>query len=183
MKKILLLVLAISLLVAANWAKGFSLAPTLSYLGKDDAGFKEVYGSGGLQPGLRAEAVVWKNLSLYASYDFFSKKGTTPILEEETRTIQHSLALGAAWRGKFSEKISWGVYAGLLHIRYQEEALGDKIKDSATGIELGVLLEYDLSDKIFIFPLLSYLKADDSIDDMKIKLGGFKAGIGLGIRL
>ncbi|TFG80565.1 MAG: hypothetical protein E4H23_02040 [Chrysiogenales bacterium] len=183
MKKILLLVLGISLLVTASWAKGFSLAPTISYLGKDDAGFKEVYGSGGIQPGLRAEAVVWKGLSIYASYGYFSKKGTTPVLEEEAKTTQHSISLGAAWRGTLSEKMSWGIYAGLLHIRYQEEALGEKIKDGSSGLELGALLDYNLSEKIFLFPFLSYLAANDTIDDIKIKLGGFKAGFGLGVRL
>ena len=137
MKKILLLVLVISLLVTASWAKGFSLAPTLSYLGKDDAGFKEIYGSGGIQPGLRAEVGIWKSLSVYASYGYFSKKGTTPILEEDAKTTQHSISLGAAWRGTISEKAAWGIYAGLLHIRYQEEALGDKIKDSTGGTRAG----------------------------------------------
>jgi hypothetical protein len=183
MKKILLLVAGISILLATSWAEGFSLAPTISYLGKNDAGFKEIYGSGGIQPGLRAEAVVWKGLSVYAAYGYFSKKGTTPVLEEEARTTQHSFSLGAAWRKTLSEKAAWGIYAGLLHIRYQEEALGDKIKDSAMGIELGALLDYNITEKIFLFPFLSYLKADDTIEETKIKLGGFKAGIGLGIRL
>ena len=183
MKKIALLLLGISLLITISWAEGFSLAPTISYLGKEDAGFKEIYGSGGIQPGLRAEAVVWKELSIYASYGYFSKKGTTPVLEEEAKTTQHSFSLGAAWRGALSGKAAWGIYAGLLHIRYQEEALGGKIKDSAMGIELGALLDYSLSDRIFLFPFLSYLTASDTIDDMKIKLGGFKAGVGLGIRL
>lgn len=183
MKKILLIVLGTALLFTASWAKGFSLAPTLSYLGRDDAGYKEVYGSGGIQPGLRIEAGVWKNLSIYASYGFFTKKGTTPVLEEDAKTTQHSLALGAAWRGTIAEKMAWGVYAGLLHIRYREEALGEEITGGATGIEAGVLLDYDLSDAIFVFPFVSYLKADDTVDEMKIKLGGFKAGIGVGIRL
>jgi hypothetical protein len=182
MKKILLLVMAISVLFASSWAKSFSLAPTLSYLGKDDAGFKEVYGSGGIQPGLRFEATISKNFSLYAFYGFFSKKGTTPVLAEEAKNTQHSFSIGAVWRGTLSGKMTWGVYAGLLHIRYQEEALGDKIKGSATGVELGALLDYNLSESIFILPFLSYLKADDTIDDKKIKLGGFKAGVGLGFR-
>lgn len=182
MKKILLLVMAISALFASSWAKSFSLAPTLSYLGKDDAGFKEVYVSGGIQPGLRFEAVVWKGLSAYTAYGFFSKKGTTPVLKEKTKTTQHSFSLGAAWRGTLSEKMAWGVYAGLLYVSYREEALGDKIKGSATGVELGALLDYNLSESIFFLPFLSYLKTDDTIEDIRIKLGGFKAGIGLGFR-
>ena len=31
-------------------------------------------------PGLRFEAAVWKGLSIYGSYGYFAKTGTTPVL-------------------------------------------------------------------------------------------------------
>ncbi len=127
MKKTLLVILALTTIAASLPARNLSLALTASYLGKADSGFKEVYGSGGVMPGLRFEAAVWKGLSIYGSYGFFAKTGTTPVLAAEAKTSQHFLAAGAAWRGAMGEKLDWGVYAGLLYVIYREEALGEKV--------------------------------------------------------
>jgi hypothetical protein len=183
MRKFTLLILGLSLLLTASWAKGLSLSATVSYLAKSDSGFKEVYGSGGVMPGLRLEAAVWKGLSLYGSYGYFAKTGTTPVLAAEAKTTQHFIGAGAAWRGALAQKLDWVLYGGLLYVSYREEALGDKVTGSAIGVEIGGRLDYSISGSIFLFPFVSYLQADDTIEDMKIKLGGFAAGIGAGIRL
>ena len=181
MKKFLLVISVMALLTISLPAKDLSLALCISYLGKADSGFKEVYGSGGVMPGLRLEAVVWKGLSLYGAYGYFAKTGTTPVLAAEAKTTQHFIGAGAAWRGALAPKLEWGLYGGLLYVSYREEALGDKVTGNALGFEIGASLDYSLSSRIFLFPFVSYLQADDTIDDMKIKLGGFKAGVGAGI--
>lgn len=182
MNKKLLAFLTIVSLAAAARAESISAALTLSYLAKSDSGFKEVYGSGGFQPGLRLEASVWKGLSFYGSYGYFAKTGATPVLAAEAKTTQHFMGVGAAWRGDLSRSLAWGVYAGLLYVRFQEEAIGEKIKDGAMGGELGALLDCRLSEKLFVFPFFSYLLADHTVEGVKVKLGGIKAGAGLGIR-
>jgi hypothetical protein len=164
------------------WAERVSLSIGLSYLGKEDGGFKDVYGSGGTVPGARAEARLWESLSLYAGYGYFTKKGTTPVFKEEAEATQHLLSVGVNWEGKLVARVIWGIYAGLLYVRYEEEALGEVIKDDATGFEGGISLRYDFLKRFFLFSFLSYLRADDEVERVKIKLGGWRAGANLGVR-
>ncbi|TFG78056.1 MAG: hypothetical protein E4H23_08180 [Chrysiogenales bacterium] len=182
MKKNLLVFLALLSLAAAAQAKNMSAALTVSYLGKADSGFKEIYGSGGIQPGLRLEALLGKGISLYGSYDYFSKKGKTPVLQEDASSRQHFISAGAAWRKGLSEKLDWSLYGGLLLISYQEEALGETVKENAFGVELGGSLQYKMSSRLFLFPFVSYMIANDSVGEVEVKLGGFKVGVGLGIK-
>lgn len=182
MKKTLLAVLALTTLATSLPAKSISLALTVSYLGKADGGFKEVYGTGGVLPGLRVETGIWKGLSLYGSYGFFAKTGTTPVLAAKAKTTQHFIAAGAAWRGVLAEKMDWSVYAGLLYVIYHEEALGKKVTENAPGAEIGASLEYKISSQLFLFPFAAYMLANDTVDGTGIKLGGFQAGVGAGIR-
>jgi hypothetical protein len=182
MKKTLLVILAITILAASVPAKSLSLALTVSYLGKTDSGFKEVYGAGGILPGLRFEAGVWKGLSLYCSYDYFSKKGTTPALGQEAKTREHFLSVGAAWKGALGEKLDWSLFGGLLYVSYREEALDEKVTGNAMGAEIGAGLDYRISSGLFLFPYASYMAANDTVGEIDVKLGGFKAGVGLGLR-
>lgn len=182
MKKTLLVILALATMAAIVPAKNLSLALTASYLGKSDSGFKEIYGSGGVMPGMRLEAVVWKGLSIFASYGFFAKTGATPVLADEARTRQHFMAAGAAWRGRLAEKLDWSAFAGLLFVSYREEALGEEATGTATGGEIGASLEYKVSARLFLFPFAVLMLASDAVEGTDVKLGGFQAGVGAGIR-
>jgi hypothetical protein len=182
MKKTLFFILTITSLAAALPARNLSLALTASYLGKADGGFKEVYGAGGVLPGLRFEAAVWKGLSLYGAYGYFGKTGATPVLKQEAKTRQHFLAAGAAWRGALAPRLDWTVYTGLLYVIYNEEALGETITGSAPGVEIGASLDCKISPRLFLFPFAAYMLASDTVMGNAIKLGGFKAGLGAGIR-
>jgi hypothetical protein len=181
MKKTLLVILAITTMAASVPARNLSLAMTASYLAKSDSGFKEVYGSGGVMPGLRLEAAVWKGLSVYGAYGYFAKTGTTPVLAAEAKTRQHFLAAGGAWRGALAPKLEWGLYGGLLYVNYREEALGDKVTGNALGFEIGARLDYSVSAKFFLFPFVACLLANDTVAGTDVKLGGFQAGVGAGI--
>lgn len=183
MKKVLSLIAGVALLFPALLAADVSLALGASYLAPADGGFKEVYGSGGVLPGLRLELVVAKGFSAYASYGYFAKKGTTPALQEEASSTQHYLALGATWRKGLSARLGLGLWAGALYAKYEEEALGMTTDGSAVGLDAGIDLRFTLSGKLFLSPCISYKLASDRIEDVDIKLGGFQVGIGLGISL
>jgi hypothetical protein len=181
MKKKFLLTLMMLALAGALQVRGVSLELTGAYLRPADGGFREVYGSGGMMPGLRLEANVLKDVSLYASYGYFSRKGTTPVLEAEAKVTQNYVTLGAAWRKGLSEKLAMGLFAGVLYVSYKEEALGETVSDNAVGFDAGVDLRWAIAGKLFLSPFLSYLLANDTVEDVKVKLGGLRAGIGLGM--
>jgi hypothetical protein len=176
-----IVILAILSLTVTAQAKNVSAALTLSYLAHADSGFREVYGPGGLMPGLRLEAGLWKDLSLYASCGFFARTGATPVLEQEAKTTQRYISAGASWKSRLSEKMAWNLYAGMLFVIYREEALGETISDNALGLEIGAGLRYRLGARLFLCPFVSYLLAGDTVEESKIKLGGARAGIGLGV--
>lgn len=183
MKKILHATLAILFLAAAAQAVDMSAALTFSYLGAADGGFREIYGSGGFMPGLRLEAMVGGDISLYAAYGYFNQKGETAVLGSESRSKQHFASAGAAWRRGLSPALNGFLHAGLLYVHFQEEALGAELSGNAIGAEAGVGAEFRLGSKLLLVPFASYLFASDTVDGVKIKLGGFRAGIGLGLRL
>jgi hypothetical protein len=181
MKKTIILIAALAALFPAVQAKGISLALSASYFAPADGGFKEIYGSGGVLPGLRLEVGVVRCLSLYASYGYFSKKGTTPVLAEEAKSTQHHAALGASWNRGISTNLGLGLWGGLLYVSYKEEALGMQASGSAVGFEAGGHLRVSLGKKLFASPFISYGLARDTVEEVDLKLGGLRAGVGLGI--
>lgn len=183
MKKILHATLAILFLAAAAQAVDMSAALTFSCLGAADGGYREIYGSGGFMPGLRLEAIVGGDISLYASYGYFSMKGETAVLGFASRSRQHFASVGAAWRRALSPALNGFLHAGLLYVHFREEALGEELSGNAIGAEAGAGAEFHLGSRLLLVPFASYLFANDTVDGVKVKLGGFRAGVGLGVRL
>ena len=182
MKKISCAILALAILAPAAHAAGLSAALTFSYIGMADSGFREVYGAGGFMPGLRLEAALGGSVSIYAAYGYFTQKGETPLMGHECDSTQHHAAAGAAWRRSLSPKLDGFLHAGLAYVRYSEKAMDEEISGGALGAEAGAGLDFKISSRLFVQPFVSYLYAGDTVDGAKVKLGGFRAGLGLGVR-
>lgn len=146
-----------------------------------DSGFKDVYGSSVLYPGLKVGYFAFKKVYFFLGYDFIYKKGKTPVFEYEAGTIQHFISLGCGYRGKISAKLAYQAELGLFNVSYQEESLGEKKSDSAIGFLVDAGFIMNLGKSFFGRISLGYFSASDTVDDVSIKLGGFKTGIGLGI--
>ena len=151
-----------------------------NFLFPADGNYKDVYGSNVFFPGIRAGYCISNSIYLWLGYDYLSKSGTTPVLEEEAKSTQHFIGLGAGYRGDFSEKIGYRVQAGVVYFSYKEEALGETVSDSAIGFELEGDLVFHFNERFFILLLLGYGYGSDDVEEVSIKLGGFKSGIGLG---
>jgi len=186
MKRALSMLLMIVFLLPFLPVKGFAgdsltVSITANYLGPADDGFKEIYGNGLFYPELKLGYKMSKSWFLWARYGFLSANGTTPVLNREAKSTQHFLSGGPGYMAKISQKLIYTIEAGVFYVKYKEEALGEELSDSAVGFRVDSGLMYRLSQALFVEITLGYLNASDTIEDFPVKLGGFKAGIGLGV--
>ena len=168
--------------VDADKSTRFTVQVNCGFFFSSDDNFKDVYGSTLFYPGIRAGYGITDCIYLWLGYGYLSKNGTTPLLEEEAKSTQHRIALGAGYRGDFSEKLGYRLQAGILYFSYKEEALGEEVSDSAIGFGLEGSLVLDLGGNFFGLVFLGYDYGTDDVGGVNIKLGGFKTGIGLGVR-
>lgn len=142
------------------------------FLFPSDGNYKDVYGSSVFYFGVRAGYRMAGNIYLWLGYDYVKKTGTTRVLEEEARSTQHFIGLGAGYRGDFSEKFGYRLQAVILFISYKEEALGETVSDSALGFDLEWNLVYYLIKRIYGLLALGYAYGSDDVDGVGIELGG-----------
>ena len=183
MKKILIPSLVLLTLTTGLFAgKNFSVTLTANYFIPGDSGYRDIYGSSDFLPEINVRALVYKNFYLWASVSYLKSKGeTSPELQEESWSTQTFSTLGAGVKYDINPKLGLRLGAGLLAVRYKEEALGVKISGSDFGFNLEGGLRFDVIEGLFMDLSTGYLSASDKIEGVSIKLGGLKAGIGVGI--
>jgi hypothetical protein len=160
----------------------FMVSATGNYLNPSDSGFKDVYGNSVYYPEIKAGYILFGGFYVWGGYGFFSKEGTTTELEQRAKSSQHFLSFGFGYCGKFSEKFGYKAELGLFNADYKEEAMGEQVTGNSIGfgIEAGIL--YRVLSSLFFKISAGYLSASDKVEDVEIKLGGFKAGIGVEAR-
>jgi opacity protein-like surface antigen len=88
---------------------------------------------------------------------------------------------------KILPKLSYKLEAGVFNVKYKEEAMGEEFSDSAAGFRVDGGLVFNVTKKFFVEVSLGYLTASDTViddgEEYSIKLGGFRTGAGIGIRL
>lgn len=183
MRKILLVSLMIFVLYASVFSgEKFMVSATGNYMNPSDSGYKDVYGSSLYYPEFKAGYKLYKGFYIWAGYGLFSKKGTTTELGQEAKSTQQFLSFGIGYNGKFSEKLEYKAELGGFNANYKEEAMGEEVTGSSIGyaVETGIL--YRVWSSFFIKISAGYFSATDKVEEVEIKLGGFKAGIGVEAR-
>lgn len=183
MKKIIAATLLTLLLMGAGYGMGqFSLTFSGNILGPADKDFKDIYGNTVFFPEMQVSLKVFNGVCVWAGYGLLSATGTTPILEEEAKSTQNILSFGAGYLGDFSKKWSYKILAGAAYFTYKEEALGLVVEDNAFGFRVDLGLLHNFTNTFFAELSLGYMAASDTVMGQDIKLGGTKAGFGIGIR-
>jgi hypothetical protein len=183
MKKSAALII-LSLLAAGTAAASDRLlvAAGVSYLLPADSGFKDVYGSRVFYPEAWAGVRVFRGVHVLGGFGWFTKKGTTPELELPAKSTQRLLWAGLGYVGEVNRSILFKVEAGPARIGYKEEALDLSVSGSALGFRAGFGLIF-LGEAVFTALDIGYIGASDTVGDVPIKLGGFKATLSVGVRL
>ncbi len=160
--------------------KRLMIGITGNYLVPADANFKKIYSNGVFYPELQARYKILRGFYLWAGYGFVSVTGETPVLKMEAKSTQHFLSAGIGYKFHLSSRFDYVSEMGVFNASYKEETLGEKLSDSAIGFRIKNGLLYRLNRTFYVEVSLGYLTASDVVDDISIKLGGFRTGIGLG---
>lgn len=183
MKKTLLLIV-IMFLILTGVASGENIFFTASanYLIPSDKDFKDIYGSGVFYPEIKAGYDVFEGFYIWAGYGFLSAAGTTTLLAEEAKSSQNYISFGFGYQGRISERVGYKIETGTSYVTYREEAMGLEVSGSAMGYRLDGGINFDVLKNVFLEINAGYIAASDSVDNLSVKLGGFKAGVGMGVR-
>ena len=178
---LILIVLFFAPTASGSEKKGLVLL-SASYFGYSDSRHKEVYSSGNIYPEIKVGFKAYRDFYLWGSYGFLTADGVTPVLEEATKINYHHMSIGGGYSGNFSERFDYLVELGLLYVKYREKAMGEELSGSSVGFRLDGCLILNINKVLFTVVTLGYLFAKDEVEDITLKLGGIKAGIGFGIR-
>jgi len=147
-----------------------------------DPDFRDVYGSIAVMPEIKIGATILGPLHIWAGYGVFSQRGTVPVIETEAKATQQFLSFGCGLGGRLSGRTFFRLDAGIVGIRFSEEAFGTDVTEGAQGARLDAALNFVLSESLALEAAAGYLYGSDNISSMTINLGGLKAGLGLTYR-
>lgn len=157
------------------WLSGgnkFSISAGAAAVFPADSRFKHFYGNAQFSPELKVGYEFYESFYLWLGYSFFSASCTVPVLLEEANVSQHFLALGVGWETRRDRRLQSDFFAALVLAGFEEQAMGETIKDSVAGFELGTGLRYFIEKKIFVGAAVSYSEARSSLSETGISLGG-----------
>ena len=153
-----------------------------------DERYRDFYGRVQFGPELKAGYNFFKSFYLWLGYSFFSASYTYPDLLDEASVNRHFLALGAGWETRRGRRLQSDFFAALVLAGFNEQFMGETVKDAVAGFELGTGLRYFIKKKVFVGAALSYSEARVSLIETDISLGGrrllggFRLIANLGIR-
>lgn len=168
-------------------AQDFSVAITGNILFPADKDYKKVYGDTVFFPEIKAGYQIASNISIWAGFGLLSATGTTyDELQQPAKSTKNFLSLGLGYGTDPTRKIGFKIEAGVVYIKYKEEALELVIEDSAIGFRGNVGIVFNVSSTFFLEACVGYIHATDEVEvegvTESLKLGGFTAGAGMGIR-
>ena len=176
--------LFVILLLAAGSAAAADrvlVAAGMSYLLPADPGYKEIYGARAFYPEAWAGVRVFHGVHVMGGFGWLRKNGTTPELGLPAKSTQTFLWAGLGYIGAVHRSILFKVEAGPASIGYKEEALDLAVSGSGLGFRGGFGLIF-LGETVFTALDIGYIGASDTFEDVRIKLGGFKATLSVGAR-
>ena len=185
-KKLGLILIFIFLLVftSQSFADKFKLAGTLGYYSVSDSIYKETYSSGNLMFGAYLNYELFRFLEVMAEASFYQDKGEMTLTKEEIKFTITPLVL--AIRGKLPNMKTVTPYLGVgLEYFLYKEALPDRFEDvseSTVGFHVEAGLYLNILKSLFLDLNFRYIQADTKPFDETIKLGGWRAGLGIGFQ-
>jgi len=161
-------------------AGGFRVSGSISYYSVADSIYKDTYGSGNLIYGASLSYDLWRNLEIRGEAGYFRDRGGTTLTREEIKFSMIPVVVGMRWKLAKISQLSPYLGAGVDFISFKETArLGDT-SDSAVGFHLEAGSYVALGQGFHLDLNLRYVKADAQPFDETIKLGGWRAGVGVG---
>lgn len=153
-----------------------------TYLRPADSGYREVYGGSASYPEVEAGVRLVRGLYLMGGFGTLTKNGETLDLGLPAKSTQRFFSAGLGYLATISGGLRFKVEAGAVDVSYEEEAMETTASGSSLGWQgkIGVLW----MGKIVLAGVdLGYMSASDTVEGLKIKLGGARAGLFIGFRI
>jgi len=168
-------------LVGNAFAGEFKACLHTNYYALTDPIYKDVYGSGGMMFGGSLSYDFLKKFELRAEYNYFQKTGKMTFIKEDVTLTLTPIILGVRFH-ILDKNVSPYIGAGLGILLYKEK-LPERLeqvseKTISYHFEGGSYL--NLTQKLFIDLNIRYALAPTQPFNEKIRLGGLRAGIGIG---
>ena len=119
-----------------------------------DAEYRKIYGERRPYFELKVAADITRNLYLWGAWGSFSGTGTIPLVDEEAKSVQNILSLGAGFRLWITSRLGAGAEVGLSRIGYKEKAMGLEVSGFGTGVRAGFSGFYYFSRTVFVLSLI-----------------------------
>ena len=187
MKKIMVVTFTLLLMMSLSspaLAQAFKVGGYVNYYSPQDSVYKDVYGKGNLMFGASLSCNLFWKIEIRAEANYFKDKGGMTITEEEVKFSLIPIVVGIRVRVIQNKKMSIYLGAGVDFCSYKEK-LPERFEDvseSATGPHAEVGTYLYLPHRLYMDINLRYLILNVEPSEEKIKLGGWKAGIGVGKR-
>lgn len=182
-KSVLILTMVLFMVVSIHAQKKFTVTLSGNYLAPSDGNYKEIYGEGKFFPEIKAGFKVFKDIYIWTGYGYLTAKGkTVSTLTMDAESSQHFISFGAGYIKKISKPVGIKIELGGFSVKYEENSMDNNVTGSVLGFRIEGGLVFNIGKTIFAELTLGYLNASDTVEDATIKFGGFKTGIGLGIK-
>jgi hypothetical protein len=182
MKKAMILFLLVCGSGTAFGADRLIVSAGVGYLQPADSAYRGVYGGSAFYPEAEVGIGLFRGFYLMGGFGILAKNGKTPDLGLPAKSSQRFFSAGLGYLVTVSGGLKFKVEAGAVDIGYKEEAMETTVSGSSLGWQgkLGILWVGKIA-LAGVDP--SYMSASDTVEGLKIKLGGARASIYVGFRI
>jgi len=181
-KKVLIFILSSFLIFPSILlAESIRVEGCLNYYSVSDSIYKDIYGSGNIMFGGSIGYEVINKLELRGEFNYYQDKGEMTLTKEEITFTIIPLVFGLRYQ-LVKNKVNPYLGAGLSYYTYKEKLPSrfGNVSDSTLGYHFEGGAYFNLTKNIFIDLNFRYTIANAESEDETIKLGGFRAGFGIG---
>lgn len=192
MKKLILTTAAVLVLLTSVSAQNrLFVSLGASVIRPADEAYRSLYGNQALYPEVTFAVRLVKGLVVSSSFGQFTKKGTTPDLELETKSKQGYFSIGLGYLQRISGYFCVEGVAGAAALSFREDALDTQIKGQQWGplAEAGIFYMPEEGGGLFLGLKFGYVGAtvkdiaSDIAGTQPVKLGGMKLALCVGIQV
>ena len=160
-------------------AESLTIQARGSYFNPTDQVFRDIYGNGmswGGELGFR----LTERIGVWAGGDYFSKVGKLIFTEEETKVRIAPLTAGAKYYLAIGKLMPY-MGAGLGYFQYKETNSIGTVEKGAIGFVVRAGLVFKLGAPFFMDVQGTWSTCSVQPLEVQANLGGFSAGVGLGL--
>lgn len=160
----------------------FFVMLSTGYLFSLDSNYKKIYGNSSILPQIKVGFKISENFYMWTGYGGVKGKGLILEIGTNAESAQNFFALGFKYTRFFPKRLGYKLDVSTVKVSYSEKALDTKVKGSALGYNFEAGLVYNLGRCLFTEFYVGYLYASKLVLNKMITLGGFGAGLGLGMK-